>query len=267
MTVVKCISNQTGAQEKMSGHSKWASIKHKKAATDAKRGKLFSKIAKEIIIAAKMGGGDPGTNARLRTAIGTAKSARMPNDNIERAIKRGTGEIEGASYEELTYEAYGHGGVAILIEALTDNKNRTAADVRLTITRKNGNLASSGSVAWIFNKVGMIRITKEACNEDTAFAIATEAGADDFEAQNDAFEITTSPDSFEAVKAAFEEKEIEMELAEITFIPKNTVKVEGKEAKQVLALIEALEDIEDVQNVYANFDISDREIEEFSGDE
>jgi len=249
----------------MSGHSKWASIKHKKAATDAKRGKIFSRIAKEIIIAAKMGGGDPNSNPRLRTAISTAKSARMPNDNIDRAIKRGTGEIEGVTYEELTYEAYGPGGVAILIEALSDNKNRTAADVRIVITRKNGNLANSGSVAWIFDKVGMIRIAKEACDEDTAFTIATETGADDFQVHDDAYEITTSLDSFETVKAGFEEKEIKMELAEITYIPKNTVKVEGKEAVKVLGLIEAIEDLEDVQNVYANFDISDEEIEKFSG--
>jgi len=249
----------------MSGHSKWASIKHKKAATDAKRGKIFSRIAKEIIVAAKMGGGDPNMNPRLRTAISTAKSARMPNDNIDRAIKRGTGEIEGAAYEELTYEAYGPGGVAMLIEVLSDNKNRIAAEVRIVITRKNGNLASGGSVAWIFDKVGMIRIAKEECDEDTAFAIATEAGADDFQVQNDAYEITASLDSFEAVKAGFEGKEIKMEIAEITYIPKNTVKVEGKEAMQVLGLIEAIEDLEDVQNVYANFDISDEEIEKFSG--
>ena len=251
----------------MSGHSKWASIKHKKAATDAKRGKLFSRIAKEIIVAAKMGGGDANMNPRLRTAIGTAKAARMPNDNIDRAIKRGTGEIEGAAYEELTYEAYGPGGVAMLIEALTDNKNRTAADVRTTIARKNGNLASGGSCAWIFDKVGMIRITKGAADEDTAFTIATEAGADDFKALDDAYEIITPLESFYDVKGAFEEKEIELEFAEVTYVPKNTIKVEGKEAGQVLSLVEALEDLEDIQNVYANFDISDEDLEKFSSEE
>ena len=251
----------------MSGHSKWASIKHKKAATDAKRGKLFSKIAREIIVAAKTGGGDPGMNPRLRTAIGAAKAARMPNDNIDRAIRRGTGEIEGATYEELTYEAYAPGGVALLIEALTDNKNRTAAEVRIAITRRNGNLAGGGSVAWIFDKKGLIRISKEACDEDTAFTIATEAGADDFQDQDGAYEITTDLESLETVKTAFEEKDIEMEYASVIFIPKNTVKVEGKEAKQVLGLVEALEDIDDVQNVYANFDVSDELIEEYSNEQ
>jgi len=248
----------------MSGHSKWASIKHKKAAVDAKRGKIFSKIVKEIIVAAKAGGGDPDKNPRLRAAIAAAKSARMPNDNVERAIKRGTGEIEGAAYEELTYEAYAPGGVALLIEMLTDNKNRTAAEVRTAITRKNGNLASAGSVAWIFDKKGLIRIAKSACDEDTAFSVATEAGADDFQALPDAYEIVTALDTFENVKSAFEKKNIPTEYASLTYIPKSTIHVEGKDAAHVLALVEMLEDLDDVQNVYANFDISDEDIEKFS---
>ena len=248
----------------MSGHSKWASIKHKKAAVDAKRGKIFSKIAKEITVAAKAGGGDPDKNPRLRTAIQTAKSARMPNENVERAIKRGTGEIEGAAYEELTYEAYGPGGVAMLIQILTDNKNRTAAEVRTVITRKNGNLASSGSVAWIFDKKGLIRIAKTSCDEETAFSIATEAGADDFQVLKDAYEIVTTLDTFENVKTVFEKKNIPIEYASLTYIPKSTVHVEGKDAAHLLALIDALEDLDDVQNVYANFDISDEDIDKFS---
>ena len=246
----------------MSGHSKWASIKHKKGAADAKRGKLFSRLAKEIIIAAKNGGGDPDKNARLRTAISSAKSVNMPNDNIDRAIKRGTGEIEGVTYEELTYEVYGPGGVAILLEIVTDNKNRTASELRTLLNRRGGNIANSGSVAWLFEKKGVIRILKDKSDEDTLFTIAIDAGADDIDTESeDAFEITCSPDSYEQVKQAVIDGGIETELAELSLVPKNTVRVEGREAERVLTLVGELEDHEDVQNVYANFDIPDEMID------
>jgi len=247
----------------MSGHSKWASIKHKKGAVDARRGKLFSKLAKEIIIAAKQGG-DADKNARLRTAIQSAKSANMPNDNIERAIKRGTGELEGVNYEELTYEVYGPGGVAILIEILTDNKNRTASEIRALLGRKGGSIAGSGSVAWLFEKKGLIRVGNDKTDEDTLFSVVIDAGADDINAEPDAFEIVCEPENFEAVKKAISEGNIETEMSEITFIPKNTIRVEGKEARRVLSLVEMLEDHDDIQNVYANFDIPDEILDEIA---
>ena len=241
----------------MSGHSKWASIKHKKAATDAKRGKVFTKFIKEITMAARHGGGDPNTNPRLRTAIGSAKQANMPADNIDRAIKKGTGELEGVTYEEFTIEGYGPGGVAIMVEILTDNKNRTAADVRSIFSKKNGNVAGAGSVSWIFEKKGYIEVEKSAAGEDKVMSIVLDAGAQDMETEEDIYAITTDPKDFEAVKKALEDNNIKAGSAEITMVPKSAIKLTGDDAKQILALVEALEDNDDVQNVYANFDVPD----------
>jgi YebC/PmpR family DNA-binding regulatory protein len=241
----------------MSGHSKWASIKHKKAATDSKRGKLFTKLIKEITIAARQGGGggDITTNPRLRTAIERAKQANMPQDNIERAVKKGTGELEGVSYEELTIEGYGPKGVAILAEIVTDNRNRMAADIRSIFTKKNGNLGGTGSVSWIFEKKGYIEVDKSSGSEDKVMSIVLDAGAQDMDTEEDVYAITTEPKDFEAVKKALEDNNIKINNAEITMLPKNTIKLSEDDAKQVLALVEALEDHDDVQNVYANFDI------------
>ena len=241
----------------MSGHSKWSTIKHKKAATDAKRGKAFSRAAKEIIMAAKQGGGDQEQNIRLRSAVQSAKAVNMPNDTIDRAIKRGTGELEGVTYEELTYEIYAPGGVAILLDILTDNKNRTASEIRALLSRKGGSIAGSGSVAWLFEKKGLIRIAKDKTDEDTLYGLVIDAGADDIKSEEDAFEVLCEPDSFEAVKSAVTESGIELELAEVSFIPKNLVAIEGRDAEKVLDLIEDLEDHDDVQNLHSNFDIPD----------
>jgi YebC/PmpR family DNA-binding regulatory protein len=241
----------------VSGHSKWASIKHKKAALDAKRGKVFSRVTKEIIVAARSGGPNPEMNARLRTAIDSAKAANMPAANIEKAVKRGSGELEGVSYEEVTYDAYGPGGVAILVQILTDNKNRTASEMRTILSRKGGNIAGVGAVSWIFHKKGVIRISREKADEEHLFLVATEAGAEDFRSEGDAYEVICAPEDFEQVKKKLHENEVEWDLASITFVPKSTVRVEGREAQQVLALVEELEDHDDVQNVYSNFDIPD----------
>ena len=241
----------------MSGHSKWASIKHKKAAVDAKRGKVFSKLAKEIIAAAREGGSNPDMNPRLRTAIDSAKAVNMPAANIEKAVKRGSGELEGMSYEEITYEAYGPGGAAILIQILTDNKNRTASEMRSLLSKKGGSIAGSGAVAWIFSKKGLISVDREKADEEELFMLATEGGAEDFRSEGDVFEIVCSPEDLQNVKGQLQKNEIGWEFASITFVPKNTVKVEGKEAHQLLALIEELEDHDDVQSVYSNFDIAD----------
>jgi len=253
-------------EQAMSGHSKWNSIKHKKAREDAKRGKIFTKMIREITVAARAGGGDPNGNPRLRTAILTAKAVNMPADNIERAIKKGTGELEGVSYEEFTYEGYGPNGVAILVEILTDNRNRTAADIRRIFTRGNGNLGENGCVAWIFEKKGIITFEKANFNEDVLMESVLESGAEDMDDSDETyFEVYTSPGDFVQVKEYFDSKGLAYSLSQITMIPQNTVHLEGKEAEQTLKLIETLEDQDDVQNVYANFDIPDEVIEEIEG--
>ncbi len=248
----------------MSGHSKWASIKHKKAATDAKRGALFTKLIKELTAAARQGGGNPENNIRLRGAMSRAKAQFMPSTNIDNAIKKGTGELPGVVYEELSYEGYGPGGVAIFIETLTDNKNRTTAELRNLFSKKNGNMAGAGSVAWLFQKKGLIIIDKKETEEEKLMNIVLEAGAEDMKGEDETFEITTAPGDFENVKKALEEKKIKTQSAEVTMIPSSTIKVTGASAKSVLELVEGLEDHDDVQHVYANFDVPDDVIEEAS---
>src|SRR5438874_3434796 len=244
----------------MSGHSKWHSIKHKKGALDAKRGKLFTKFIKELTVAARTGGGDPDANARLRKAIVDAKAGNMPNDTIDRAIRRGTGEEEGVNYEEITYEGYGPGGVALLIEAVTDNRNRTVAEIRHMFSKNGGNLGESGSVGWMFEKKGYLVVSKSAKPEEELFDIAIEAGADDLRDDEDNFEIITSPENFDAVHAAVKSAGIEPQVAEVSMVPQNYVKLEGSNAQQMLRLMEALEDHDDVQKVHANFDISEADM-------
>ena len=239
----------------MSGHSKWSSIKHKKGITDARRGKIFSKLIKEITVSARMGGGDPDSNPRLRTAIQAAKNENMPKDNIERAVKRGTGELEGVNYEESTYEGYGPGGAAIFIESLTDNKNRAVADIRHIITKAGGNLGTSGCVAWMFEKKGYIVIESSEIDEDTLMEIAIDAGAEDVREDNGNYEIITSVQNFETVKSTIDGTDIVYIDAEITMLPQSTVNLAGKEAEQMVKLMEALEDCDDVQKVYTNADI------------
>lgn len=247
----------------MSGHSKWASIKHKKASTDAKRGKAFSRLIKEITIAAKMGGGSIDMNPRLRTAVQAAKDINMPADNITRAIKKGTGELPGVTYEDMTYEGYGPGGVAILVEISTDNKNRTAADIRHTFSKNNGNLGESGCVSWMFNKKGLIQLNAGGKNEDEIMEAALEAGADDIENNDDGtFGIKTNPTELNDIRDALEKMGFKVTSAEVILEPTNTVKVEGKQAEQCLRLMEALEDSDDVNSVSANFDISDEMLEQ-----
>ena len=246
----------------MSGHSKWSSIKHKKAAVDAKRGKLFTKLIREIMVAARVGGGDVETNPRLRGAINTAKAANMPSDNIERAIKKGTGGLEGVHYEEVHYEGYGPNGVAVLAQCLTDNKNRTASEIRNIFTKKGGSMAGAGSVAWIFEKKGLIVIPESQAGEDQLMEIALSAGAEDISSSNGKFEIITDSANFEAVKHSLERAKIHPESAELTMIPKNQVSLTPDKARAVLALVEALEDHDDVQNVYANFEIPDEVMKE-----
>jgi YebC/PmpR family DNA-binding regulatory protein len=239
----------------MSGHSKWSSIKHKKGATDAKRGKIFTKLIKEITVAARFGGGDPASNPRLRTAILAAKSENMPKDNIERAIKKGTGELEGVNYEESIYEGYGPGGAAVFIESLTDNKNRAVADIRHILSKAGGNLGSNGCVAWIFEKKGYIVVENDAVDEDTLMEIAVDAGAEDVREDDSNYEIITDPKDFEAVKAAIEKQSVPFIAAEITMLPQSTVNLQGIEAEQMVKLMETLEDCDDVQKVYTNADI------------
>jgi YebC/PmpR family DNA-binding regulatory protein len=244
----------------MSGHSKWHSIKHKKGALDAKRGKLFTKFIKEITVAARTGGGDPDANARLRKAISDAKAGNMPNDTIDRAIRRGTGEEDGVNYEEITYEGYGPGGVALLIQSMTDNRNRTVAEIRHIFSKNGGNLGESGSVGWLFEKKGYIVVNKSAKPEEELFDIVIEAGADDLRDDEDNFEIITSPDNFESVSTALKSAGIETQVAEIEMVPQNYIKLEGGDARQMLKLMEALEDHDDVQKVSANFDISEADM-------
>jgi YebC/PmpR family DNA-binding regulatory protein len=243
----------------VSGHSKWASIKHKKANTDAKRGKVFTKIVKEISIAARLGGGDPGGNPRLRTVIEKAKEVNMPHDNIKKAIMKGTGELPGVTYEELVYEGYGPAGVAIMVEVMTDNKNRTVPEIRHLMAKNGGSLGETGCVSWLFDKNGYILVSKSAASEDAVMSVALEAGAEDM--KNDPgeenYEIVTSPENLIPVKDAIEKSNIPVESAEVTMLPKNYVVLDEKAAEQMIRLMEALEDHDDVQNVYANFDIPD----------
>lgn len=245
----------------MSGHSKWATIKHKKAATDAKRGNLFTKLIKEITVAAR-NGGNPDTNPRLRVAIERAKESSMPADNIERAIKKGTGQLEGVTYEDMTLEGYGPGGVAIYVEAVSDNKNRTTAEVRTIFTKKGGNMAGAGSVAWMFEKKGYIVVSKTAVDEDKLMGVALDASAEDLVVEEENYAVKTSPQDFFKVKKAIDDAKIKIESAEITLIPKSAVSVAGDDAKKVLDLVDAIEEHEDVQNVYANFDIPDELLKE-----
>ncbi|MBN1627213.1 MAG: YebC/PmpR family DNA-binding transcriptional regulator [Deltaproteobacteria bacterium] len=245
----------------MSGHSKWSSIKHKKGAADAKRGRIFTKLIKEITVAARMGGGDSDGNPRLRSAILAAKAENMPKDNIERAVKKGTGELEGVSYDEIIYEGYGPGGVAMLVECLTDNKNRTVAEVKHIFDRHGGSLGAPGCVAWIFENKGVITFDGEGVKEETLMEAALEAGAEDVSESDGEFEVITSPMDFETVKKTFDEKKMTYKQAELTKIPKNTVKLEGKKAEQMLNIMEAFEDNDDVNHVYANFDIPDEVLE------
>jgi YebC/PmpR family DNA-binding regulatory protein len=243
----------------MSGHSKWHSIRHKKGATDAKRGKIFSRINKELMVAARMGGGDPAANPRLRQAIAAAKSENMPKDNIERAIKKGTGELEGINYEEYMYEGYAPGGVALLIEVMTDNKNRAAADIRYVFNKRGGSLGEAGCVAWMFEKKGLLVFEQDQVAEDEVLEVALEAGADDVITTEDQYEVHTELAAFESVKQAFDDQELRYTMAEITMMPQNTVKIDDESmAVQVLKLMEAIEDADDVQKVYANFDIPDK---------
>jgi YebC/PmpR family DNA-binding regulatory protein len=240
----------------MAGHSKWKQIKHYKAATDAKRGALFTKLIREITIAAKQGGGDPNGNARLRTAIDAAKANSMPKDNIERAIKKGTGELEGVDYQEVTYEGYGPGGVAMVIAALTDNPTRTVADVRHTMSRLGGNLGSQNSVSFLFDRKAQVTIDAKKYDEDQTLEAALDAGAEDFAREDDQYVVTTSPGDFHSVKSALEAKGISFVEAEpVVMVPKSTVKVEGKAAEHLLKLMEELDALDDVQKVWANFDI------------
>lgn len=248
----------------MSGHSKWASIKHKKAATDAKRGAAFTKMIREITAAAKDGGGNPTTNARLRAAIDRAKWINMPAANIDNAVKKGTGELPGVIYENVTFDAYGPGGVALLIDGLTDNKNRTTAEVRNILSKKHGSLAGPGATSYLFSKKGFISIEKDKVSEETLMELALDAGADDIKSDGQYHEITCDINNLQAVRAVIEAKGIPMVTSEMTKIPSTTVQVVGQDARSLLALMEALEDQEDVQNVYANFDIPDEEVDKIS---
>lgn len=249
----------------MSGHSKWASIKHKKAATDAKRGKVFTRVIKELAVAARMGGGDPDANPRLRKAIADAKAANMPADNIKRAIMKGTGQLEGVSYEEMSYEGYGPGGVAVYIETLTDNKNRTVSEIRHIFSKHGGNLGESGSVAWMFHRKGYIVVEKSKASEDELMDIILEAGAEDLKEDGSNYEIFTAPEDYEAVDKALQENSIESAVSNLSMVPQNYVKLEGKQAEQCLKLMDALEDQDDAQHVWANFDIDEDEIAKYSG--
>jgi len=246
----------------MSGHSKWATIKRKKEKLDSARGKMFSTLIKEITIAARMGGGDFSGNPRLRTAVDNAKSANMPSTNIDRAIKKGTGELPGVSYEEVIYEAYGPGGTALLIEILTDNKNRTIGEIRHMLTKNGGNLGETGSVGWMFDRKGLINITTEGVDEDELMMAALDAGADDIENEDDYFQVSSSPELLEEIKTELEKTGYKIETSEAAMIPQTYVPVEGTQARQILRLMDALEDHEDVQKVWSNFDIPEDILED-----
>ena len=249
----------------MSGHSKWSSIKHKKGAADAKRGKIFTKLIKEITTAVRIGGGDLEANSRLRDAIARAKAENMPKDNIDRAVKKGLGTLEdGQSFEEITYEGYGPGGVALLIEVMTDNKKRTAAEIRHTLSRLNGNLGEAGCVSWMFGKKGYISFDKKMVDSDKIMEIALDSGAEDISEDEHEIEVVTDVSTFESVKKVFDDNTIKYIVAEISMVPQTSVKLEGKNAETMLKLMEALEELDDVQNVYANFDISEEEMEKLS---
>ncbi len=241
----------------MSGHSKWATIKHKKAAVDARRGKVFTKLIRELTSAARMGGGDTEMNPRLRTAVTTARASNMPSDTIQRAIKKGTGELPGEVYEEITYEGYGAGGVAVLVDVLTDNKNRTVAEIRHIFSKHGGNLGETGCVGWMFGRKGFITLPTSQVDEDTLLEIVLEAGGEDVKTDAEMYEIVTSPETFDDVRTVLEQKGLTLEVAETTMLPQNIVPVEGKQAEQVLRLMEALDDQDDVRKAHANFDISD----------
>ena len=248
----------------MSGHSKWSSIKHKKAAKDAKKGKLFTKLIKEITVAARMGGGDINASPRLRTAVLAARSASMPGDNIERAIKKGTGELEGVSYEEIQYEGYGPGGAAIMVEVLTDNKNRTVQEIRRIFTKHGGNLGENGCVAWMFDKKGLITVDKLKIDEDQLMSLSLDAGAEDVREEDGLFEIVTRPEECEKVRERLQKEKVPVVGAQVTMVPKNTVTLDGQSAEQILKLTEELEDHDDVQTVAANFDIPNELLEKAS---
>ena len=248
----------------MSGHSKWATIKRKKGAEDARRGNIFTKLIREISVAAKNGGGDPAINPRLRTAVDKARAANMPQDNVIRAIKKGTGELEGATYEEHTYEGYGPGGVALMFSVLTDNKNRTISEIRNLLTKNGGNMGEAGCVSWVFSKKGVLRFDKKQTSEDQLMEVALEAGAEDMKGEEDTFDVLTDPSNFESVKKALDAKGLKPIEAEVTMIPQNEIRLVGPDAEKMLKLMEALEDHDDVQNVYANFDIPKEEMEKIA---
>lgn len=239
----------------MSGHSKWSTIKHKKAMVDARRGKMFTKLIRELTSAARAGGGDPEANPRLRTAVASAKGANMPNDTIQRAIQKGTGDTAGETYEEVTYEGYGAGGVAVLVDTLTDNKNRTVAEIRHLFSKHGGSMGENGCVAWMFQRQGFLALGTGSIDEDDLVELVLEAGGDDVKTENDLYEILTSPESFEDVRSCLEAQGLNPEVAEVTMLPQSTVSIEGKQAEQVLRLMEALDDQDDVRRAYANFDI------------
>jgi len=246
----------------MSGHSKWHTIKHKKGAADAKRGRVFTKIIKEITVAARQGGGDPKGNPRLRTVLAAAKAANMPKDNIDKAIKKGTGELPGVSYEEVSYEGYGPGGVAVMVQAVTDNRNRTLPEIRHLFSKFGGNLGESNCVGWMFEKKGYIVVPKESALEDALLEVVLEAGGDDVKEDGTNWEVLTPPERLEQVRETLSGKGINVSTAELSMVPKNTVKLEGKKAQQLLSMMEGLEEHDDVQNVWANFDIDEAEIDE-----
>jgi YebC/PmpR family DNA-binding regulatory protein len=248
----------------MSGHSKWSTIKHRKGAADARRGKVFTKLIKEITVAARMGGGDPGGNPRLRSAIAAAKAENMPKENIDRAIKKGTGELPGVSYEEATFEGYGPGGVAVLVEILSDNRKRTVADIRHIFSKSAGNLGEAGCVSWMFDKKGLIVFEKDKVDEEKLINLALEAGAEDVRETDKEYEVLMEPAAFERVRKQLEEANLKPSYAEVSMVPQSTVRLSGKEAQQMLRLMESLEDSDDVQHVYANFDIPDEEMEQLS---